>query len=508
MSVFLGARTLSWPTLGLLAIAGLLAAAASSPEASLRDRLLWIGIGLIAQVALTAVYVLGAKVGAARSRVAVLAVVVLGALARALSLAWLVASVGLADPLPPGQRIVSATVTFAAWGLLFGAMVQGWSDYRESLRALLLRVDRAVEDARALGTEWQTRLLSTGTTPTDLARTAQALHEDIAQRLRPLSHRLWFGITGRQTRREFIRAFMTQPIPVGWLALTTTAVYTWTASYQFGFAMSVLGGVATAAIDSALLLTAAALSRRYSRHQIRIRGVALVLLLFVPVLVNALLPSFRDSAGLGVTIAGLAALVFVVQAIAVSVRQRRAQLTSLGQQVDALDVERRQLAAHLHTTVQSRWTAAAIRLQAAAETGDVESAARALREAREVVADSAPSGQEPTDLNRLARAWEGIAAIHLQIPPDVPSSVRPTLGLLIEEAINNAIRHGHARTIDVLVTVAASSVDVVVVDDGVGVAESHRVGLGSRWMDAVSRWEIAREVRGSRFSASIALERE
>lgn len=87
MSVFLGARTLSWPTLCLLAIAGLLAAAASSPEASLRDRLLWISIGLIAQVALTAVYVLGAKAGATRSRLAVLAVVVLGALARALSLA-------------------------------------------------------------------------------------------------------------------------------------------------------------------------------------------------------------------------------------------------------------------------------------------------------------------------------------------------------------------------------------------------------------------------------------
>lgn len=500
MRLLLGPRTLSWPVLALLAAAGLAGAVVSDPGASLEGRVLWLGAGVVGQIALTAVYLVGARLGAARSRVAVLCVVIAGAAARAAALAVLVDA---SDPLGAGQRMLSATVTFTAWGVLFGAAAQAWSDYRGSLEALLRRVDHAVAEADSLSQEWGTRLAHTPATQADLMRAAQALHSDIQGRLRPLSHRLWFGITQRQSRGRFLRAVSEEPLHAAWIAVVAFALYAWTISYHFGATVGILAALGTALAMALILAGADRLAAAHPRRAVAIRTGAVAVAILVPAAIDSATTGFRDPLGLLAVTVGLGVLIIGMQVVAAGLRQRRQVLEALSARVDALDGERLAIASHLHSTMQSRWTAAAMRLEEAAVSGDLDQARRALASARSLVDATAPASPPPVDLVDLTRAWEGIAAVRLDVPPDVPVAARPTLGRLVEEAIANAVRHGRARTIEVLVTVRDDAVDVVVTDDGLGLGSSPRKGLGSSWMDHVATWELTDGAQGARLTASI-----
>jgi len=503
VSVVLGPRTLSWPTLGLLAIVGPLAAVVGDPDAGVRDRLVWLAIGVIAQVPLTAIYMAAVRLGAGRSRVAVLATVVMGAIARAVTLVIILNAASLDDPLSTGGRIASATLTFVLWGVLLGALVQAWSDYRQTLRALLQRVDRTVNEAEALTAEWQVRLRTASADPDVLATTAETLQSDIERRLRPLSHRLWFGITDRQSRSRYINAFMTDPMPIAWICVIATGLYTWTTTYHFGVAFAFTRAAATNVTVGLILLLSEVFTRSHPRHRVAVRVIAIACAALVPVPMELFVNRLGDPLGLSAIILGLLVIILGSQGIAVGLRMRRSSLYALTAQVDALDAERSAIATHLHSTMQSRWTAAALRLQDAAETGDVDAARRALSDARAVLADSGPAERRPTDLADLAQAWEGIAAIRLHIPADIPEGVKTTLSNVVEEAITNAIRHGKARNVEILVAVAPGAVNVVVTDDGTGLADAAGTGLGSRVLDQVATWSLQSTDQGSILSVSI-----
>ena len=66
--------------------------------------------------------------------------------------------------------------------------------------------------------------------------------------------------------------------------------------------------------------------------------------------------------------------------------------------------------------------------------------------------------------------------------------------MLVEEVVGNAFRHGRAEFIHVWLDVVEReplSIDVVVTDDGVGVANSAQGGLGLRMFDALSdSWDL------------------
>ena len=68
------------------------------------------------------------------------------------------------------------------------------------------------------------------------------------------------------------------------------------------------------------------------------------------------------------------------------------------------------------------------------------------------------------------------------------------LTMLVEEVVGNAFRHGRAEFIHVWLDVVEReplSIDVVVTDDGVGVANSAQGGLGLRMFDALSdSWDL------------------
>lgn len=503
MSLLLGPRTLAWPTLALLAVAGLLGAFVGDPSADLPTRMLWLGAGAIAQIALTAVYLLASALGAGRYRIAVLAAVVLGAAARAASLSLILQQVSVTDPLDTDQRLLSATVTYTAWGVILGVVVQGYTEYSSRITDLLSRVDRTLADSRALASEWERRLQDTAMTPQALERAAAALHEDVERRLRPLSHRLWLGLTHREMRQRFGTALLTEPLPIVWIVVVSVPLYMWPVAHHLGLVTAALVGLTTALGVGIVLAAGEGLARQWPHIAVIARIGSIVLAAAVPAAVDRITDDVVYPAGTAVVTVMMVTAIISVQIIAVALRQRRRSIADLNGRIDTLERQRREVATYLHSTMQSRWTAAALRLQEAAERGDAEAARQALAQARGLV-DSERSDALPlVDLEEVARSWEGIAAIDLTIPADLPDDARSPLGHLIEEAVANAVRHGRARNVSILVTVTESCVEVVVSDDGIGVSPQPRQGLGTRWRNEVARWELTSSERGSRLNASI-----
>lgn len=503
MNLFLRSATFSRPTLVLLAIAGLLAALVSNPAATAGQRLSWLGAGVIAQISLTAVYLIGARLGLARWRMGVLATVVLGGAARALTIWVLATGIGTGDPLALQERVLVGTITFTAWGVILGAVVQGWMDYRTTLRELLGRVDRTRSEAEEFTRSWNSRLAGTPLTARSLAEAAADLHDDIQHRLRPLSHRLWFGTTDRQALARFIRAILVEPLPIAWIAVILTVLYTWNTSPHVGVSRSVAVAAISVSGVVVLLLLASFVARRLPRFAVPLRLASLAGSAGVVFLVDRAASGWADGPGILVVALGMVALIIGIQTIAVSIRHRRITLATLGTQVDELESERIDLATDLHSRVQSRWTATALRLQEAAETGDLAAAHLALTSARALLEDAVSPTEISADLATLSKAWEGIAAIRLTVPPELPLDMHSMVARLIEEAIANAVRHGRARTIDVIVTIESTTVDVVVCDDGIGVHEAARSGLGSSWLDGIAAWSLEDSGSGARLTARL-----
>lgn len=505
MTLFLRPATLSWPTLALLAVAGLLAALGGNPSATPVQRLSWLGIGVVAQVALTGVYRVAAWARFGQRRLVVLAVIVLGGLSRSIVIALLAPNIGAGDPLDFTERIIVGTVTFTAWGLIFGAVVQAWSDYRVALRELLGRTDQALAEADQFTREWNTRLEGIPVNGRELARAAAELHNDIEHRLRPLSHRLWYGVTNRQAVHDFVRSLVTHRLPMGAIAVTMVILYTWNTTPHFGFVESFfIASVTTCGVVIALW-GGQVVATRWPRIDLTARLLSLAMSAGVAILVDWWSSGWADGPGIVVVAVGLIAIILGIQIMAVSTRKRRESLRTLDTRVEELESQRAAVATDLHSRWQSRWTATALRLQEAAETGDLGAAQRALAAAQALVDSTHSTDTQYWGLNQIAEAWEGIAAVRIEVPPHVPANAQSTLSQLVEEAIANAVRHGHARTIDVLVTVTNSSIDIIVTDDGLGLQQGSRAGLGTSWLDAIAVWSLTDSEGGTRLTARLPI---
>lgn len=162
---------------------------------------------------------------------------------------------------------------------------------------------------------------------------------------------------------------------------------------------------------------------------------------------------------------------------------------------------RRQIATQLHGTVGANLTAATMRLRQAIDTGDTEKATNALFEARRLLdADLgavllAQAGDVSTALEELAESWAGLVEVMTTV--DVGSLNAPQIMAVVDvvtEAINNAVRHGGARMIEVSVTSKGRAVEVVVMDDGRR-PEVSVPGIGSRVFDEIAPGAWSREER-------------
>jgi len=191
------------------------------------------------------------------------------------------------------------------------------------------------------------------------------------------------------------------------------------------------------------------------------------------------------------------------------VRQRR--LDRLAREaIQARDRERAQLAHAIHdTAAQSMVSAYRFVEAAAASTGRPAQAAENLRSASERLA--AAIAEIRGVLNRLIPYGLGELGLHSALEgriadltagtgavggvrgelPRLPDWVEGTLYGMASEAISNAVRHGHARRIDIALGVRGRRAIMEIVDDGVGfdTAEetSGRHQLGGLGLEGLAR---------------------
>lgn len=162
-------------------------------------------------------------------------------------------------------------------------------------------------------------------------------------------------------------------------------------------------------------------------------------------------------------------------------------------------IRQRERAHELHATVQNRLITAARRIEEARFAAPVIRA-----EKRELVAlfdrlaaptaapDSVPEATFPAALASLIGRWQGLVTVNADIDVRVSELTTHEHGLLLQvvtEAVNNAVRHGHASVISVGVRIEPDAMTVQVDDDGIGPTRQPD-GLGIALFSSVSRTPV------------------
>lgn len=154
----------------------------------------------------------------------------------------------------------------------------------------------------------------------------------------------------------------------------------------------------------------------------------------------------------------------------------------------------------LHGSVQSRLVACAMTIDRAVASGDRATLLTALASAREALEEPLPeraivAGSIADEVRRKVSLWGDACDFSITVAPQVAEAgVDPLIvGRVVEEGLTNAIRHGEATTIDVVIEADRQGVLVTVTDDGVGPG-SVSAGLGSALLDQVTggTWSLAR----------------
>ena len=172
-------------------------------------------------------------------------------------------------------------------------------------------------------------------------------------------------------------------------------------------------------------------------------------------------------------------------------------------------------AQYLHAEVQSKLLACKLLLLRAAEsdfqifspevTNQILSRLDGLGKQPAIPVSQVPSQR----VNALVQSWKGLAEISFDLSPDFDEikTEANAVSQLIEEAVINAIRHGHAKKVYIHAFFMSGLLKVVIHDDGVYVENKKPDGLGSILFDTFAkRWDIASDGDGTtlRFSVEIA----
>lgn len=152
----------------------------------------------------------------------------------------------------------------------------------------------------------------------------------------------------------------------------------------------------------------------------------------------------------------------------------------------------RELANYLHGSVQNQLISSALKIERNGDDPKVM-----LRELAEVerLLDStdnfssiANGGTLVEQLELLKSNWAGFVEIQINVPEDLQGLdfvIGNQLAQVANEAISNAVRHGHAKSAVISVAQTDEHIQISVADDGLGPVEN-KPGLGSKFFDVVA----------------------
>ena len=328
--------------------------------------------------------------------------------------------------------------------------------------------------------------------------------------VRPASHRLWSDDHRGQPRRRFTgiltSALRLNPLPT-WPAVALVAL---------GTGSGVLGGwIKGALLPLAALLIVVSVSvlyvvgnlvlRRTSEHwRSTVGAVTIALSGAVTVLITRLLNAPERLVGdfyvgVVVVLAGLVvsftatALVSqgeVIDEIRARIGRTEVELAAIREASNRIN---RELAQHLHSTVQARLVAAAYAIQDAGRRGDDIALHEAVDEARRTLEMTLGEidAVGPTTLDALEQAvireWQGLLAIAWAVDLAHPTALEvDCLDEVLRQALLNSMVHGGAMNVTVQITGASGAdIAVVITDDGVG-PQGGPPGLGTKALNSVT----------------------
>lgn len=337
----------------------------------------------------------------------------------------------------------------------------------------------------------------------DRLAVAQNLRESVDRTLRPLSHRLYAQGEQQQAvaaesrlRPASLLSLPVFPVPVAIVVLLFTV----------GASEYPLAGVFIGAVAFLVLFAVSRAARLWPA----LRATQLVVgaaALFVAGVLSMLLVRYVADAPRGWVVIVVPALVMVafmlmVSAVGAVFGEAAGTIQRLERQVVAREVDAhvanreiarasRDVAQHVHGTLQSQLLATAFAIERAADTDDDAAFRRALAEARAALEQGAVRRVAPRDLqselDELAGLWRGFIEVSVEIDPALPALPSSTVGDIARvagEAVANARKHGLARHALVRVAAASGAVRVTVTDDGAG-PQGGVPGMGSAWLDFI-----------------------
>jgi hypothetical protein len=187
----------------------------------------------------------------------------------------------------------------------------------------------------------------------------------------------------------------------------------------------------------------------------------------------------------------------VIDEIRARISQAEVELAAIR---DASNRINRELAQHLHGTVQARLVAAAYAIQDAGRRGDDIALHEAVDEARRTLEMTLGEidAVGPTTLDSLqqsvAREWQGLLAITWAVDLARPTPLEvDCLDEVLRQALLNSMVHGGAMSVTVQIS-GASGTDIAVkiTDDGVG-PRGGPPGLGTKSLNSVTAGNWALE---------------
>lgn len=337
----------------------------------------------------------------------------------------------------------------------------------------------------------------------DRLAVAQNLRESVDRTLRPLSHRLYAAgeqhpgpAAEQRLRPSSLLSLPVFPVPVAIVLMLFTVgasdyplagLFIGVVAFLVLFAVSRAARLWPALRDGQLVVGAVSLFVAGSLSMLLVRYVADAPRGWVVIMVPALV---------------MVVFMLMVSAVGAVLGETADSIERLEQQVVAREVDAhvanreiarasRDVAQHVHGTLQSQLLATAFAIERAADSGDDAAFQHALAEARAALEQGAVRHVAPRDLQAeldgIAGLWRGFVDVSVEIDaalPALPSATVGDIARIAGEAVANARKHGLARHADVLVAPVAGAVRVTITDDGAG-PQGGVPGMGSAWLDFI-----------------------
>lgn len=155
-------------------------------------------------------------------------------------------------------------------------------------------------------------------------------------------------------------------------------------------------------------------------------------------------------------------------------------------------MSRRHLSYIIHGSIQTSLNAAALRL-AESERPSPDVILTIRRDLNNAVSrldePESPYTVLVGTLRDIAELWEGVCAVHwscdhstIALIAASPAAAASTAEI-VRECVGNAVRHGGATSVQAVISSAGDRIRIRVTDDGSGVSEGSRRGLGSVMLD-------------------------